>query len=406
MLIPVSDSIEAPTVDQPVAKAAKTGTPHSQEFSLATQPDAQNPREKNTGPFDVSPDKIPVPQRSIGQPDITSLENPVPVALYPEKKKAETPPDSGIPASVIVLSPPQTPKQILNGVDEQQNPGVSPEIPVSGEPGASTVSPLPKPVAPQVGTDVVQRPSALSTTGAAGEPPLPAVKAIPSGANIASDGAVAPPLLPTGGDPQFSDTGLPAVSQRSGSPDGPDTLFSGVAKSGLRRAAPDMPDAGKTDIPDLTPKSGMPAQFLTAPASEIAKVRHVIPPPAPPVFQHIATIITALPDGPVHIRLDPPELGRLTISITHTDTGINARIVADKPDMADFFRRNAEVLSRELNRSGFTQTSLSFSQNDHPSGGPGFQRDDTGEFVEIPEFRQEPQQYVRPVQISGLDIRL
>ena len=109
--------------------------------------------------------------------------------------------------------------------------------------------------------------------------------------------------------------------------------------------------------------------------------RHTVSPPTAPrhiiadvrpnnLVQHVSSMIGQRSEGRFEIRLDPPELGRVVISISHTDTGINAHVVADKADVVDFLKRHADIFSRELGRGDLGNASLDFSQNRQPQNAP------------------------------------
>ncbi len=116
----------------------------------------------------------------------------------------------------------------------------------------------------------------------------------------------------------------------------------------------------------------------------------------------------------IELRLDPPELGRVSIHFTANDGGLSAVVSADRADVAELMRRHSETLLRELQNAGYRSVSLEFGQ----SGG-GAQREGSGAAGagmaagggDAPaESRTEPQQaglYRRPVGPSDrLDIRL
>ena len=66
-------------------------------------------------------------------------------------------------------------------------------------------------------------------------------------------------------------------------------------------------------------------------------------------------------DDRVEIRLDPPELGRVQIHLTRLDGGVQAVVLADRPETQDLLRRHAEALARELGQAGYDTVSLDFA---------------------------------------------
>jgi len=124
------------------------------------------------------------------------------------------------------------------------------------------------------------------------------------------------------------------------------------------------------------------------------------------VIQQVSGAIAKLADGKVELRLDPPELGRVTISFSSTDSGISAQIIGEKQDIVDLLRRHAEIFSRELTKSGISDAALDFSfqdtgGEDEPQGAahtiPGREHGEAGYY---------PPEYTNTPANDGLDIRL
>ena len=88
-----------------------------------------------------------------------------------------------------------------------------------------------------------------------------------------------------------------------------------------------------------------------------------LPPTVPPqaVMAQVAVAIGGTSDDRVELRLDPPELGRVQIHLTRMDGGIQAVVMADRPETQDLLRRHAEVLARELGSAGYDSVSLDFA---------------------------------------------
>ena len=63
----------------------------------------------------------------------------------------------------------------------------------------------------------------------------------------------------------------------------------------------------------------------------------------------------------LEIRLDPPELGRVQIHLTPQDGGVQAVVLADRPETQDLLRRHAEALARELGDAGYGNVTLDFA---------------------------------------------
>jgi hypothetical protein len=112
-------------------------------------------------------------------------------------------------------------------------------------------------------------------------------------------------------------------------------------------------------------------------------------------------------DRSVEIRLDPPELGRLQIHLAPTDGGLQALVLAERPETHDLLRRHAELLARELGAAGFRDVQLDFA-----AGGQAAPGRDEARFVSradaAPAAAPEPTPTPPPRRLvaGGLDIRL
>lgn len=81
----------------------------------------------------------------------------------------------------------------------------------------------------------------------------------------------------------------------------------------------------------------------------------------------------------VELRLDPPELGRVSIRLTPVQGGLEAMVLAERPETQDFLRRHADVLQRDLDAAGYESVSLDFA-----TGHGGDPRDMPAETVLTP----------------------
>jgi flagellar hook-length control protein FliK len=69
----------------------------------------------------------------------------------------------------------------------------------------------------------------------------------------------------------------------------------------------------------------------------------------------VATLPSPLRDlgtGTLEIALDPPELGRVRLSLVETGGVMVVSILADRPETADLMRRHLDILAQEFARSG------------------------------------------------------
>ncbi len=127
------------------------------------------------------------------------------------------------------------------------------------------------------------------------------------------------------------------------------------------------------------------------------------------VRDQIAAAVTARQgDNRLEVRLDPPELGRVTIGF-ESDGGdiVRAVLSADSPETLQLMRRNADVFQRMLEDQGFTGLDLQFS--DHgPQENPAEQANDNTYNFAMTED-EAPAQLAAPaaqVALGRLDRRL
>jgi hypothetical protein len=86
------------------------------------------------------------------------------------------------------------------------------------------------------------------------------------------------------------------------------------------------------------------------------------------VMSQLAVAIGKASDRRVEIRLDPPELGRVQIHLTPIDGGLQAMVLADRPETHDLLRRHAEMLARELGAAGYDSVDLQFAAGGETPG--------------------------------------
>lgn len=99
------------------------------------------------------------------------------------------------------------------------------------------------------------------------------------------------------------------------------------------------------------------------------------------------------------IRLDPPELGRVRITLEITDGNVTAHLSPDRPEVLDLLRRHANSLARDLLASGFdsVQTSLSDGRDDGRANDPSAQ---------VAAAEMPPAEIYITVPSDRLDLRL
>lgn len=93
-----------------------------------------------------------------------------------------------------------------------------------------------------------------------------------------------------------------------------------------------------------------------------------------PVMTQIATAVRAGGGDRVEVRLDPPELGRVTLSFQIRDDMVAAVVSADRSETAELLRRHGEELQRALKEGGFGDVSLDFGGGEAPwRGAPNYE---------------------------------
>jgi len=101
----------------------------------------------------------------------------------------------------------------------------------------------------------------------------------------------------------------------------------------------------------------------------------------------------------VELRLDPPELGRVTIHLTTHDQQVTAQVVAERVQTVDLMRQHVELLTATLARAGFSQADLSFQQG----------QSDRRESEQFQSFEATPESNATtspPPTLTGQDGRL
>jgi flagellar hook-length control protein FliK len=117
--------------------------------------------------------------------------------------------------------------------------------------------------------------------------------------------------------------------------------------------------------------------------------------------QMTAAIVSHSPQS-TQIRLDPAELGHVTMDVQDVDGQLHITITLEKPETADLMRRTAELLTREFQREGFSGTSLSFADQREQ----GQRASQGGHEVHLPILEHEATAPPLPLTSGRLDLRL
>ena len=94
------------------------------------------------------------------------------------------------------------------------------------------------------------------------------------------------------------------------------------------------------------------------------------------VMGQVTAGLSQLADGTVEIRLNPVELGRVTIQLIEGVGGIQtANVLAEKPEVLDLLRRNENLLGSEFEQAGMGSMTFSFDHQDRQEGDPDAEPD-------------------------------
>ncbi len=397
----------------------------------------------------------------VGKPDVPAdMTGPMPPAPAPQPEVA-APDVEADPA--FVLSRPE-PKP-LDKADADPLPD-TPEAPRSPAPIAVTVDPLSTPAAAAV---TVPAPAAQAQASATTETAVPAVGQVAS-TPAPSAALAAAPVSETGEAETPSDT--EGAAEQGPARPGPETSGAAPARPVDPRSSttPIPPVPGPAAVAVPTPEAGgepeavrlKPVGPRTTAAGPEAKAPTAADTAAPPVFttqdgsaaspgaprealamtpvdapdwrlgtQGVASQATAVPasvrpehvagqitlgiggasaDRPVELRLDPPELGRVHIHLTPTEHGLQAMVMAERPETHEFLRRHAEVLTQDLNASGYDNVTLEFATGGQSGPGNGERPPEGQSFAlggaQFTAEAQAPATRAREKGSSALDIRL
>lgn len=164
-------------------------------------------------------------------------------------------------------------------------------------------------------------------------------------------GVQANPARPTApGDPPIP-TAPPTVDATA-------TKSGGVPGQGVRAVDP------VTGNIDTEPRMSevVPVETRNAPASPGGPEA---PGPARPELARnavlqIAEVIRTTGERAMELRLQPEELGRVSMTMTQDGAGLSVALAADRPETMDLIRRHIDLLAEDLRRLGYATVSFSF----------------------------------------------
>ena len=174
----------------------------------------------------------------------------------------------------------------------------------------------------------------------------------------------------------------------------------GDAAGGLIDAAADSPvPADLRTASVLMPES---RGYLGTLAHSVQTARHVA--------GQIHDVMSKAADRPIDIILNPAELGRVRITLSHSDAGMIVSVAAERTETLDLMRRHSDILGQEFHDLGYGGTEFTFDrERSAEDGGPhGSARDDEAPPTVSPEPAGSPMiaMPTPAVAVDRLDIRL
>ncbi|WP_324753316.1 flagellar hook-length control protein FliK [Roseovarius sp. Pro17] len=174
----------------------------------------------------------------------------------------------------------------------------------------------------------------------------------------------------------------------------------GDAAGGLNDETADSPVPGDLRMASaLMPES---RGYLGTLAQSVQTARHVA--------GQIHDVMAKAADRPIDIILNPAELGRVRITLSHSDAGMIVNVAAERTETLDLMRRHSDILGQEFHDLGYGGTEFTFDREQSAQdGGPhGPARHDEAPATVLAESAGSPM-IATPapaVPVDRLDIRL
>jgi flagellar hook-length control protein FliK len=126
------------------------------------------------------------------------------------------------------------------------------------------------------------------------------------------------------------------------------------------------------------------------------------------VAQQLADVAKHMPNRPIELSLNPEELGRVRMTFTINETGINIAVLTERGETMDILRRNIETLAQEFRELGHKDVNFNFSSNSQKNDEQNSDDSDAGNSSEIEHLETDQLEPARISlgQMNGLDIRL
>lgn len=127
------------------------------------------------------------------------------------------------------------------------------------------------------------------------------------------------------------------------------------------------------------------------------------------IARQLADVARQMPERPVELTLNPHELGRVRLTFTLTDGGINVAVLAERGETMDLMRRHIETLAQEFRDMGYADVGFQFSQHGRENtdgNNTDEQPQHTAQLTPLPEIEKLPPARVSLESSNGLDLRL
>lgn len=359
---PLAEAISILTAPPRAAPADTLREAESEFAALVAQ------EEETEDATDLSPILVPLPF-----PGATCIEETAPAAVGPAGLVSD---HSATPSAVDMLPAsadglveaaiPEQPPEPAFAVMPEVDAGVGPASPAKAQPvPAPDLPAAPEALRPMVVLRRI-RPHSSAERATAGE----------GGAEPEVPSPTAPPI--SGAQAAFA----VRVQEAGGSaalPDGETALVPEPAGTGSAEAAPPFGatgDASGGGSFAFDPATGaIPAPLPTLLSRPVvgqvqaAMVALVRDGDVPQDAGAVATRHDTGQERGLELRLDPEELGRVSISMRTEGESLVVRVVAERPETLDLLRRHADQLLQDLRSSGFRDAQMAFgAEGQGPQG--------------------------------------
>ncbi len=126
------------------------------------------------------------------------------------------------------------------------------------------------------------------------------------------------------------------------------------------------------------------------------------------VARQLANVARHMPERPVELTLHPDDLGRVRLTFTLKDGGINVAVLAERGETMDLMRRHIETLAQEFHDMGYADVGFQFSQHsqEDAKGNNNAHAPQSPILVALPEIESRTPAKLSLEPSTGLDLRL